>query len=153
MKILDLIESALNENGYLSYTRVDDAILWVGNSDNELNRTLDMTFENSIRVQIGSATNYFEEDNLDIKKILELFLKSLSCDIIETVSKNKAKTLERRYEIQEHNEKVDLGIESSLLGIWQKKNHEEQINHKPILKKETTSALMDELILVLENND
>ncbi len=56
------------------------------------------------------------------------------------------------YEINDLNQKIDIGIESNFVNIWSKKNSEEQIIHKPILNKEIASDLIKRVMFELERD-
>ncbi|GAA4305434.1 hypothetical protein [Nibribacter koreensis] len=142
---LDKIQVALEKAGASTYKRVDDDILWVEASDNELNRMIDLSFETSLRLQIGSAMNYYENEEADEEKVLALFLRILGNEIREIQSCRRDKILKTEYEMQSDNGIEYLGINSSLLQLSSKEDNTKHHTHPPVLSEEMCRHLFKDL--------
>lgn len=144
-EFLDRVQSVLGKIASTTYKRVDETILWVGASDEELNRTIDLSFENSLRIQIGNAMNYFEEREANEEKVLALFVRTLSAEVTETQFCKGDKVLKTEFHIKGTDGIKDIGLSSSLLSLINKADSKTYIKHPPVLNEQMFNQLNQEL--------
>ena len=142
---LDKIQIVLDELESSTYKRVDEDILWVGASDEELNRTIDLSFHNSLRIQIGTAMNYFEGIEANEKKVLSLFVRAMFEEITETRYCKGGKVLKIEYQLIGSDGIENLGLNSSLNSLIKKGDNRVVIKHSPVLNLEQYTELNNEL--------
>lgn len=135
-EFLDIIQTVLDNIGSSTYKRVGEVILWVGASDKEINRTIDLSFDYSLRIQICNALNYFEDKEANEEKILALSVRTLFAEVKETQFFKGDKVLKTGYQINEPEGIEDLGLSSSLLSLLNTEDNKTYIKHPPVLNKE-----------------
>lgn len=148
---LDIAQTILDEIKSTTYKRVDEDILWVGATDEELNRVVDLTFCNSLRIQIGTAMNYFDDEEAKEEEVLEQFIKILLTEITEIRFCKGDKVLETKFQIVDFDGVEDVGISSSLRNLINKADREVIIKHNPVLSNEQYNQLKQELKRVYNN--
>lgn len=144
-EFLNIIQSVLDKIESATYERVDQDILWVGATDQELNRTIDLSFDNSLRIQIGSTMNYFESDEAIEEKVFKDFLFILYSEIEEIHYCKGDRVLKTDYQIITSFEVKKIGSNSYLHSIWKKKDNQQVIKHPPVINEEQYKHLIKEL--------
>ncbi len=142
---LNIIQSILDKVEVITYERVDEDILSVGTNDKGLNRTIDLSFDSSLRIQVGTAMNYFEDEEANEYKVFEAFIFILYSEIEEVHFCKGARVLKTEYQIRNLHEVKNIGSNSYLSSLWKKEDNIQTIKRPSVINEEQYKYLQQEL--------